>query len=171
MNDWLITPALALEGGKKYSFSIEVMTGNSRTNETFEIMYGTDKTPEAMVNVVVERQSVAHTIWKAYTGTISPAGSGVYYVGIHACSEADTYGISLRNLSIGAAAGASAPSAPTNLVVTTRTNGELKADISLVAPSTDLDGNELSELGSVKLMRNGELIKTFEAPAPGAELT
>lgn len=171
MNDWLITPALALEGGKKYSFSIEVMTGNSRTNETFEIMYGTDKTPEAMVNVVVERQSVAHTIWKAYTGTISPAESGVYYVGIHACSEADTYGISLRNLSIGAAAGASAPSAPTNLVVTTRTNGELKADISLIAPSTDLDGNELTELGSVKLMRNGELVKTFESPAPGAELT
>lgn len=171
MNDWLITPALALEGGKKYSFSIELMTGNSRTNEIFEIMYGTDKTSQAMVNVIVDKQSVAHTEWKVYTGTISPAESGVYYVGIHACSEADTYGISLRNLSIGAAAGASAPSAPTNLVVTTRTNGELKADISLVAPSTDLDGNELSELGSVKLMRNGELIKTFEAPAPGAELT
>ena len=171
MTDWLITPALALEGGKKYSFSIEVMTGNSRTNETFEIMYGTDKTPEAMVNVVVERQSVAHTEWRAYTGTISPAESGVYYVGIHGCSEADTYSISLRNLSVGAAAGASAPSAPTNLVVTTRTNGELKADISLIAPSTDLDGNELTELGCVKLMRNGELIKTFEAPAPGAELT
>lgn len=171
MNDWLITPALALEGGKKYSFSIELMTGNSSTNEIFEIMYGTDKTSQAMVNVIVDKQSVAHTEWKAYTGTISPAESGVYYVGIHGCSEADTYGISLRNLSIGAAAGALAPSAPTNLVVTTRTNGELKADISLVAPSTDLDGNELSELGSVKLMRNGELIKTFEAPAPGAELT
>ena len=51
MNDWLITPALALEGGKKYSFSIEVLTGSSSTAETFEIMYGTDKTPEAMTNV------------------------------------------------------------------------------------------------------------------------
>ncbi len=27
MDDWLITPALNLEGGKMYSFSIEIMTG------------------------------------------------------------------------------------------------------------------------------------------------
>jgi len=29
MDDWLITPALNLEGGKMYSFSIEIMTGGS----------------------------------------------------------------------------------------------------------------------------------------------
>lgn len=43
MDDWLITPALNLEGGKMYSFSIEIMTGGS-FNETFEVMFGKDKT-------------------------------------------------------------------------------------------------------------------------------
>lgn len=42
MDDWLITPALDLEGGKMYSFSIEIMTGGS-FNETFEVMFGKDK--------------------------------------------------------------------------------------------------------------------------------
>ena len=79
--------------------------------------------------------------------------------------------LSIKNLKIGAAAGASTPSAPSNLVVNTRTNGELKADISLTAPTLDLNGQDLTELESVKLMRDGNLIKTFSTPEPGSELT
>ena len=151
MDDWLITPALNLEGGKMYSFSIEIMTGGS-FNETFEVMFGKDKTPEALVNPIIEKTSIAHTVYKAYTGTISPAESGTFYVGIHGCSQKDMLSLSIKNLKIGAAAGASTPSAPSNLVVNTRTNGELKADISLTAPTLDLNGQDLTELESVKLM-------------------
>lgn len=78
--------------------------------------------------------------------------------------------LSVKNLKI-VAAGASTPSAPSNLVVNTRTNGELKADISLTAPTLDLNGQDLTELESVKLMRAGNLIKTFSTPEPGSELT
>lgn len=170
MDDWLITPALNLEGGKMYSFSIEIMTGGS-FNETFEVMFGKDKTPEALVNPIIEKTSIAHTVYKAYTGTISPAESGTFYVGIHGCSQKDMLSLSVKNLKIGAAAGASTPSAPSNLVVNTRTNGELKADISLTAPTLDLNGQDLTELESVKLMRDGNLIKTFSTPEPGSELT
>lgn len=170
MDDWLITPALNLEGGKMYSFSIEIMTGGS-FNETFEVMFGKDKTPEALVNPIIEKTSIAHTVYKAYTGTISPAESGTFYVGIHGCSQKDMLSLSIKNLKIGAAAGASTPSAPSNLVVNTRTNGELKADISLTAPTLDLNGQDLTELESVKLMRDGNLIKTFSTPEPGSELT
>lgn len=170
MDDWLITPALNLEGGKMYSFSIEIMTGGS-FNETFEVMFGKDKTPEALVNPIIEKTSIAHTVYKAYTGTISPAESGTFYVGIHGCSQKDMLSLSVKNLKIGAAAGASTPSAPSNLVVNTRTNGELKADISLTAPTLDLNGQDLTELESVKLMRDGNLIKTFSTPKPGSELT
>ena len=170
MDDWLITPALNLEGGKMYRFSIEIMTGGS-FNETFEVMFGKDKTPEALVNPIIEKTSIAHTAYKAYTGTISPAESGTFYVGIHGCSQKDMLGLRVKNLKIGAAAGASTPSAPSNLVVNTRTNGELKADISLTAPTLDLNGQDLTELESVKLMRDGNLIKTFSTPEPGSELT
>ena len=36
MDDWLITPALNLEGGKMYSFSVNILTGNETTQETFK---------------------------------------------------------------------------------------------------------------------------------------
>lgn len=134
-------------------------------------MFGKDKTPEALVNPIIEKTSIAHTVYKAYTGTISPAESGTFYVGIHGCSQKDMLSLSIKNLKIGAAAGASTPSAPSNLVVNTRTNGELKADISLTAPTLDLNGQDLTELESVKLMRDGNLIKTFSTPKPGSELT
>lgn len=55
MDDWLITPALNLEGGKMYSFSVNILTGNETTQETFEIMFGKDKTPEALVNPIIEK--------------------------------------------------------------------------------------------------------------------
>ena len=32
MDDWLITPALNLEGGKMYSFSVNILTGNETTH-------------------------------------------------------------------------------------------------------------------------------------------
>lgn len=129
-------------------------------------MFGKDKTPEALVNPIIEKTSIAHTVYKAYTGTISPAESGTFYVGIHGCSQKDMLSLSVKNLKIGAAAGASTPSAPSNLVVNTRTNGELKADISLTAPTLDLNGQDLTELESVKLMRDGNLIKTFSTLNP-----
>ncbi len=170
MDDWLITPPLALEGGKMYSFSIEVMTGNASTEETFEVMYGAAPEPEALTAAIVPRTQAAHTEYRAYTGTLSPAESGTYYVGIHGCSAADTYSISVKNLEIGAATGSTAPAAPTALAAATRTNGELKADISLAAPTHDLAGNPLKALQEVRLLRDGAAIHTFEAPAPGAAL-
>lgn len=171
MNDWLITPALALEGGKIYNFSIEVMTGSGSYNESFEVMYGKENTPESMTETIIEKMQVAHTVYKSYSGTLSPSESGTYYIGIHGCSDADMLSISLKNLSVGEAKGASAPAAPSDLTATTRTNGELKADIALTAPTLDLNGDALESLESVRLMRNDSLIHTFDSPAPGAELT
>lgn len=170
MNDWLITPALALEGGKVYNFSIEVLTGSSSFEETFEVMYGKDKTPEAMTGTIIERTSVAHTVYKNYSGTLTPTESGTYYIGIHGCSAADMLSISLKNLSVGEAKGASAPAAPLILKIESWTNGELKANITLEAPSQNLDGEELTELKSVKVMRDGTLVKTFSNPTPGSKL-
>ena len=170
MDDWLITPPLSLEGGKVYSFSIEVLTGNAATEETFEVMYGAAPAPEALATAIVPRTQAAHAEYRAYTGTLAPAESGIYYVGIHGCSAPDTYSISVKNLEIGAATGSTAPAAPTALAVVTRTNGELKADISLAAPTRDLAGNPLAALQEVRLLRDGVAIHTFEAPAPGEAL-
>ncbi|MDO4320656.1 MAG: choice-of-anchor J domain-containing protein [Bacteroidales bacterium] len=171
MDDWLITPALKLEGGRKYSFKVDVMTGSGSDKEAFEVMFGTSPAVDAMTGTVIARQEIAHTRYQTYDGIIAPAESGVYYVGIHGCSAADKYSISLKNLSIAEGASAATPAAPADLRVVTRTNGALKADITLTAPVKDLDGNDLKSLDCVRLMRGGELVHTFDAPLPGASLS
>lgn len=171
MDDWLITPPLQLEGGKKYTFKVDVLTGNASDKETFEVMYGAAATPAALTETVVARRDIGHTKYETYEGVIAPGESGVYYVGIHGCSAADKYSISLKNLYIAEGAEAATPAAPTDLTAVTRTNGELKADITLKAPTVDLDGNNLESLDCVRLMRDGELIHTFEPVAPGESLS
>lgn len=170
MNDWLITPPLALEEGKKYVVSVDVLTGNGSDKETFEVMYGTSPAADAMTGTIIERMDIAHTSYITYTGVLAPDATGTYHIGLHGCSAADKYSISLKNLSVAEGVAPVTPAAPSDLTVVTRTNGELKADITLKAPETDLDGKPLESIECVKLMREGEIIHTFEAPAPGAEL-
>ena len=170
MNDWLITPPLALEQGKKYVVSVDVLTGSGTDKETFGIMFGTHPNPDAMIGTIIESTDIAHTSYVTYTGVLAPDTDGTYYIGVHGCSAADKYSISLKNLSIAEGASPVTPSAPTELTVTTRTNGELMADFTLEAPETDLDGKPLEGIYLVTLMREGEIIHTFESPEPGSQL-
>lgn len=171
MDDWLITPPLALEGGKKYVLSLELLTGSGSDKERFEVKFGTSNTVDAMTQCVIEPMEIAHTKYVSYSGTITPDESGVYYVGIHGCSDADKYSLSVKNLKIAEGAEAATPAAPEELTVVTRTNGELKADISVKAPTADLDGGMLESLDAVRLMREGETVHTFLSPTPGEVLT
>lgn len=171
MDDWLVTPPLALEEGKKYVVSVDVLTGNASDKETLEVMFGTSPAVNAMTGTIIGRMDIAHTSYVTYTGVLAPDATGTYHIGIHGCSAADKYSISLKNLSVAAGVSPVTPAAPSGLTVITRTNGELKADITLKAPATDLEGNPLESIDFVKLMREGLTIHTFEAPDPGAELT
>lgn len=57
------------------------------------------------------------------------------------------------------------------LTVTPGQNGALTASVRFKVPSRTMDGNRLTSLTSVELSRDGEVIKTWDAPAPGTELT
>lgn len=171
MDDWLILPPVQLIGGSKYAFSVDVLPGSSSMDERFEVKMGTAPTAEAMTQTVIERQDAAHGMYKAYTGTLAPEEDGTYYVGIHACSVPDTYGITIRNLSIGEAKAPVVPAPPTDLVVTTRTNGFLGADVTLKAPETDLEGNPLPGLTYIRVYRDGAPCHTVMNPATGADIS
>lgn len=171
MDDWFITPPVMLEKGKAYRFSVDVLTGSATAPEKFEIKYGSSNTVEAMTETVVPLQSVSHTEYRTYGDYISPAETGLYYIGIHGCSDADMYTISIDNLTVSEGIQGGAPAAPSALEVTSRTNGELRADISVTAPAVDIIGNELKELEKLVVLRDGTEIKTFSNPTPGETLT
>ena len=63
------------------------------------------------------------------------------------------YTISIDNLTVSEGIQGGAPAAPSALEVTSRTNGELRADISVTAPAVDIIGNELKELEACRPSR------------------
>ncbi len=171
MDDWLITPPVQLEAGKAYRFSIDVLTGNATAKESFEVKYGRGNTVADMTGSVIEKQSVAHTDYVKYHGFIVPEESGIHYIGIHGCSEADMYTLTVDNMSIESALNAGIPAEVTDLTAATHTNGELRADISFKAPLTDLAGVQLQSIDKIILKRDELTVKTFSSPTPGASLS
>lgn len=100
-DDWFITPALKLEAGKEYTFSIDAKCFSSVWPERFEVKCGTAATAEAMTSTVIEAVSVDNSDFETYKGTFAPAESGNYYFGVHAISVvADAFTLTVDNVSV-----------------------------------------------------------------------
>ena len=66
---------------------------------------------------------------------------------------------------------ADAPGLVEELVITPAPNAALATNISFKAPSKTFSGSDLSEITSINIYRENELIKSFGATTPGAALS
>lgn len=171
MDDWLITPPMKLEAGKAYKVSFKAHANSSTFPERIEVKWGDSNTAAGMANVLVEPTVLSSGTAEEFVCFITPQANGTYYVGFHGISDADMFYLYIDDIEIAAGVVATAPAAPTNLVVTPGANGAKTAAISFNAPAVDFAGNALASLEKVELYRGEELIHTFDAPAVGAELT
>lgn len=102
MDDWLITPAIELEAGLVYTFSLDASSQSSSYPETFEVKMGTSPEAAAMTKVLIEPTTVTSTSMTSYSAMVKVSETGPYYLGIHGMSEADTYSIYVDNVSVSA---------------------------------------------------------------------
>ena len=63
------------------------------------------------------------------------------------------------------------PGKVTSLTVVPGANGALNAEISFNTPSTTATGEAISSLTKIDVLRDGSIIKTFDAPAVGSALS
>lgn len=99
-DDWLITPAIHLEAGKTYSFSIDVRGFVASFPERFEIKLGEEATAEAMGTTIIKETLVESGDMSTYTGEVKIDQDGNYYFGIHAISDADNMALTVDNIVI-----------------------------------------------------------------------
>lgn len=173
MDDWLISVPLKLEAGKKYLVSFDTYANGSTFPERIEVKYGQEPTVEGLNQTllpatVLENGSDAPLHVSEF---ITPETSGKYYVGFHGISDADMFYLYMANFEVLAGVSGAAPAAPTDFTVTPDENGDLAARVSLKAPTKTLNGDDLTSLTKLELSRDGEVVKTFDAPAVGAELS
>ena len=171
MDDWLITPPLKLEGGKAYNLIFSSHSYGSSYPERLEVKFGKSATAEGMTETIVPPTVLSSADPVQFEEMIVPDADGIYYVGFHGISDADQFYLYLSNITIEDGVSADAPGLASDLAVTPDGSGALKANITFKAPSRTMNGNALSSLTKVEIMRDNDVVKTFESPSVGESLS
>ena len=171
-DDWLISPAIMLEGGKFYEFSIDGY-GSSYYPERLEVMMGTAAEASAMTQRVLEPIILN---WGSPAKTMENkdvfvAETGYYYFGIHAISDEDQGSLRVSNFVVKPGKIATAPAAVTDLNVVAGED-KLEATLTFTAPTKTLGGDDLKSLTKIEILRDGNVINTLDGElTPGESYT
>ena len=167
-DDWLISPAIKLEAGKKYHFAIDAK--NNGYPEKFEVLLGTEPKASALTQSVLAETEVTSKDFVTFENEdVTVAETGYYHFGIHAISDPDQFRLMVANFLVEAGAEGTAPAAVTDFDVA-QTPSELEAVVSFKAPTKTVAGADLTDLTKIDVLRDGAVVKSFtESLTPGAE--
>ncbi len=170
-DDWLISPAIRLEAGKTYTFSIDAHCSSDAYSERIEVKLGTDATAESMSSTIIDATELnSETATTLSNKLVTVDETGYYRFGIHAISDYDHASLRVDNMLVDETI-LTAPAAVTDLTATADAENPV-ATISFTAPTKSIGGDDLANnLTQIELMRDNEVIHTFEDVAPGTALS
>ena len=99
-DEWLITPAIVLEAGKTYIFTLKARSFTASMPERLEVKMGTAATAEAMTVNVIAPTEVATGDLTEFSGSVKATADGNFYFGVHAISDADNMMLVVDDISI-----------------------------------------------------------------------
>ncbi len=171
-DDWIITPMFKMQAGQLYKLTYAAAAKMGPLNpEVMEVRMGTERTVDGMTNLIATEEYTdifANTGLEERVQFVTVEEDGNYSFGFH-CMSTSGNQLNLGYFSIEASANLSAPSAVSDLQLTPGAEGQLAVTLNFVAPTTNLGGKELSEIGRIDILRSEEVIHTIENPAPGSE--
>ena len=169
-DDWLVSPAVKLEGGKKYHFAIDVAAASAKYPERIEVKLGAEPKASAMTATVIPATDIDFANFATLENDeVVVAETGYYHIGIHAISDADQYNLFVKNFLIEAGVDPAAPAAVTNFDVVP-TENKLEATVSFTAPSLTSGGETLTSLTKVVVIRDKAVIASLTDVVPGAQV-
>lgn len=175
-DDWLITPAINLEGEKNYKLTINLKTYMKGVPEDFEILIGTDLKDLSTFKSLKKEEGVEmYESFSDYCMTFNAEQSNRYYLALRYLGDKEKHSgmLLVKKFSVDEIGNAKAPSAASNMSVKAGSDDAMEATVSFTTPSKDLNGNDISSLSKVNVYRNGDKIPvhTFDLPAVNAVLT
>lgn len=173
-DDWLVLPALQLNGGTGYTLKFDAYCHHVRYPEYFEVKVASEPTATALSRgtAIVDRTVINNLVDDPYKCEVlyTPPTDGVYYIGIHGYSGASSFYLYVGNISLSDGILKTSPGAVTDASVTPGANGQLSATIKYTAPKSDFAGNPLTQLDGVKIYRDDTLIET-QHPSVGEAMS
>lgn len=169
-NDWLISPAINMEGGKAYIIEFSVGTGTD-FGEILRVGFSDEPTVEGMnKNILLDTTYFQSCIFTRARVVATPKTDGKYYFGIHACIPTCEYYLDIDNVDIYEALDPMTPDNVTDLLPVVKKDGT-GVDLTFKAPSTSIVGTPLNSITKIEVLRDGTLIHVITSPTPGATLT
>lgn len=174
-DDWLISPTIHLQAGHKYTLKYHIWGNGGYTTFVGEyaIAVGTGDDPKAFATIKAStelRKDESDGDLKP-TETFTVPEDGDYHIGFQCTNvSGNDYGqvsmyvddISLSESSV------MAPGSVTDADV--KTDGaNLKATISFTAPTTDINGGELTSIERIDVTRDGATVGSVANPEPGKQ--
>lgn len=173
-DDWLVSRAIKLEGGKYYNVSMDASLFLDGTEHLLEVRIGEYNDEDGMDQVVIPATTVNTKARKHINGWFQAPGDGLYYIGVHAISDrakcAPGY-LFVDNIAMDAARSGNEPGEVNNVEFTNDPNGTTMVDISFILPTTDISGSKLSGTVDVTVRRGDKTIGTFAGKRPGEKVT
>ncbi len=170
-DDWLVTPQIKLTADRMWKFSCRINTPWAPNwQEKVGVFFGKAATADALTGVIMDDVTYKDTDLHLVERYFKVTEDGNYNVGIHAGSY-ELYQIQVDSILVEAGPLYAAPAAVADFKATADATGKLSATVSFTAPDATVDGKQLSSLTKIELYRNGELIKTFGAPAVGEAIS
>ena len=169
-DDWLITPPVGVEKGKRYRLTFTLWTRGNE--EMIEVTAGPRNTIEAQKSIIPAK-GYKHTEHIVYTQDFTAEENGSYFIGFHITSPKKRWYAFVSDIMVDAVPDDDAPAAVTDLAATAAADGAEAATISFTAPSATVGGETLASLDKIEIFHGNatEPVKTFEAPAPGEALS
>lgn len=176
-DDWLVSPAISMERGMKYRFSMEMKTFTPNYPEDFEVYIGTDPDDLSTFSLLKREEGFTRIAseFGDYTLDYLVDETRDYHMAVRYCTKLDGKGslMMLHNMAVSLVGNALAPAQATDVNVIADANDELKATVSFTAPALNLRGDAVAPLTKVTIRRDGgeEVLKVFDAPEAGAQLS
>lgn len=165
---WLISPAFKLTAGETYTLKFDVWCSNDSYTESLSVYLCQSNAPAAIYSEtpLINKMGVNWEYYdkKTITAEYTPEADGTFYLTFHGCSGYDLGSLYIDDVLLYRNVAVALPEAPE---ISGQIMGGSIALITVTAPSTDTDGNDLEAIDMMTVSRNGELIKTIEAPEPG----
>lgn len=168
-DEYLVTPPLTVEEAGAYKVTLDFGAGYY-SGEKLELLMGKGKTAEAL-SIPVSTITSPSSSKKTYQMYVQLPEAGKYYLGLHACSESvPTYGNTYKVYGLKVEKTAIVPQQITDLAAVAAEDMSLKVNLSWTNPTKTNIDTDLDALTKVEVVRGGEVVKTFNNPAPGAAM-
>lgn len=169
-DDWLISPALTLEAGKAYTFTVKARSHSSSYKERFEVFMGRECNVESLTTEILGPTVVDKTTYNNFEGVLRPEEDGLYYVGFHCISDKDRFRLYIKEYDINEGLPADYPDIVTDFQAVPDPTCAHYATITFNAPAQNIGHENLEGNLTVVLKRDNETIYTAEM-APGSPVS